>query len=1229
MAGEDNKKFGYEPNFKWPPERYYNLASYVLMFNGIANDHDDYGIENSNGDQVINEYIKTHLEELLARDSYDVIPSPKGMPKPPLTPAQKPGVPDAEYAQLLIKGGYKAKIDKYKQDLQAWERADDYVDDPNRSPASNAREKAKLVEKRAQELAKYKSSVKKLKEDLPNLISMSKELARKANYDGKYISNMLTNEQMAQVLREKYDGVRSWHEDVRKHVKGKSGKKDKDGAFDHWHDWDNAQAERLNKNKIVRRNGWRTFRRFAATALFGAVTLASVGALLSYGGFALTAMFGTAFNAAGVSGSVLGFVGTVAGGTFTKKFFGRALDSMNEGRKLRRDRREYMRSFGKYADKYEDGKTRQAKGYRNIRQRYYEDLAIMTFLEKGGLDTTVKKGLKGKELREAKAKAKFNKKLQMYLDRGLKRGTIVNPFADGGQPLDLAQLQKESRFYRFVTDKSDKQPYGFDHIFAKLAAAKSMNVNDVHSVQAETILAEEFLRKAKTGGHTLEEAKLKLEELKRGESKFAEHQDNKNKFQELLYEFSDVIMDSMDRELFENVYNSDLVGTRKDMYNVPEIKERYEKTREGDCTEQAENAFEFVEALRKDKFAGGVLNDEVEASINDQVHIDRAHMENACSRYNVPQEVEDPSTPGVMIPNPVYAAVQTACAQIGSISSKGSDNDVAYEAVSRAIDTIESAIPASDCNIKAARYLKYMRDKKVSETTHDKDSLDAVITKERHGVIPEAIRTSIVDINDKTTPAQIAKIRSDIMADATLALPANKEARDFAIKLVQSQIESIERKKRNNAIIGAMPSIRGNLFHEYKEYMEMLPKEDEAQIDTKKCSSILSKFEKVLPKEMSNLLVLKLKDRVCKILQTEALHFSVENTNENAIETTISKLQAFMQSVGIAEKNKLIDSWQKDVCLNLIGTKIKSAFDSYLKNIEKQFLENGSAATMGKVEKFFWLAESGGFKEYLDSNTQDSDWLKNRLQRIIDATDLERLMTAEGKGGFGNLVCASNEETRHTLRIYFREDRATGDSHNMVELIEKMQLISKNTVFDKAHPEYVVALNGSPIDFDGDGVATNDITSFDKNKSYVASMVEFVDNLKPVREGGIPTGKILYYEYDGKKITNDDAMAVMLVAKKRTLSMLKAHMNLIYTTYGDRNSLSDYLNSYEYRGKHRDRMTSAWKVLTEKLDDKLTEINKVVSSAEYQGFSNITQAMENALIERNFSSYMTSQEMNS
>lgn len=63
-SSKQQKKYDTQPNFAWPPARYYMLSAYFLFYNAIANDPKKYGLENSNGNQVINAYIRDHWEEL-------------------------------------------------------------------------------------------------------------------------------------------------------------------------------------------------------------------------------------------------------------------------------------------------------------------------------------------------------------------------------------------------------------------------------------------------------------------------------------------------------------------------------------------------------------------------------------------------------------------------------------------------------------------------------------------------------------------------------------------------------------------------------------------------------------------------------------------------------------------------------------------------------------------------------------------------------------------------------------------------------------------------------------------------------------------------------------------------------------------------------------------------------------------------------------------------------------
>lgn len=1004
MAGEENKKFDAEPNFKWPPERYYKLASYVLMFNGIANSHDDYGIENSNGDQEINRYINEHLEELLAMREYDVIAHPKGMPKPPLLPAHKPGISQAAYDELLEKGGYNAKTEKYKTDLKAWQDVDDYVNDDTKSPELNAKLKEKIKKERAAEYANYQKQVKELRSDLPNLVAMAKEYCRKANYDGKYISNMLTNEQMGEILRAKYDAVRNWHEDVRKHVKGKSGKKDKDGQFDQWHDWDNAQAERLNKNKIVRRNGWRTFRRIAATALFGAVTLASVGALLSYGGFALTAMFGTAFNASGVSGAVLGFIGTVAGGTFTKRFFGRFLDSMNEGRKLRRDRREFMRSFGKYSDKIEPGKTRQARGFRNIKQRYYESLAIMNFLEKGKLDTTVKKGLKGKELREARAKARLNKKLQVYLNRGIKRGTISNPFADGGEPLDLSQLEKESRFYKFVTDKSDKQPYGFDHILAKLGAAKSMNVNDVHSVQAHTVIAEEALA---DNSISIVALKDKLEELKRGESKFAD--DNKDKYQELMYRFSDRLIEAFRRDLFKNPYTHTTVSDATDFAENETIKTCITNPRNSTEKDAVDNAIRFVKLESESRFEP--LNTSIGVSVENQMS------------FNV-------------------SALMNGVAGLGVEST-----DSEYSAITGIASRIQSATTQEECDV-------ILNDVKSIANTGVKDYFEFMATKKK-----KSSRVDKKTIDSSVPDSRLAKMISDITiencSDVRIEIMKSSltpDQKKKAIEVMEQQVDALDTKERFDTSSGIIDVIKENNIADFDEIAKMI-----SDIKTINASDYFATYERVKklrPDKLKKYFMLKLQDKALKNFTQESTETGkYTGTGDDVLKnitTTLTSIEKFGSSGYLSPslKAKAVKLFEKFI-ENAVNVKMDKA--------KREFaLEEYDTEVFNKI-----LVESystgNGLREYFETQTTASNNLKDKLEYMRTLGTVHNLLKVKTDG-------QDQKETANEARafsaIYFKKERDNGDT-----LFKMLQTLENITTRTTNIEEFVSTTDFEELDF--------------------------------------------------------------------------------------------------------------------------------------------------------------------
>ena len=149
------------PNSEFAPEKYYLLGAYVVLFNAISNNTVEYGLGNNNGDQIINDYIANHIDELNAQFNLHlehIIP---------------------ETVNGVVKRDSKGDV-VYKKDV--------------------------------------------FKKMLPELIERAKSLSSQmGNRKDGYLTKMMTNDQLRHLLDEKRIKVKGWHEAVRKKAKGKSG----------------------------------------------------------------------------------------------------------------------------------------------------------------------------------------------------------------------------------------------------------------------------------------------------------------------------------------------------------------------------------------------------------------------------------------------------------------------------------------------------------------------------------------------------------------------------------------------------------------------------------------------------------------------------------------------------------------------------------------------------------------------------------------------------------------------------------------------------------------------------------------------------------------------------------------------------------------------------------------------------------------------------------------------
>lgn len=1226
MAGEEDKSskvYGALPNVKWPPQRYYNLAAYLLMYNGIVNLAHAYGLEVSNGDQVINDYIKEHLEELIEKpkDSsefigeFDFIKRPTDMPPKPLKIKKKPGMSDAEWAEYERQ--YNIEFAKYNEELDKWKnpiripkrkRGPEETDaewnayeaqykaewedrDPSQYTRKQIKAVAELKEKRASELKTYKEQISAFKADMPNLIAKAKDFSKKVNGDGKGgFTAMLSDDQTIEMLKEKREAVRKWHEDVRVRATGNSGKNGDKNT--HYNDWDNAQATLRDKKKKLSRERFVRFRRLMLTV--GSVALAgvSVAGLLASGGAVLgSTLFGTAFKSAGIAGAVFGFVGTVAGWTAAKTFGTKFLTSIGTIRKTKEDIREFMEGYGKYADETASGKVRTLKGYKKIKQRFYEDLAIQKFLEHGG------KGVEHLTGDDAY--------LDKYLQNAIKRKSIFNPYLgeDGGQPLDLKKLQKEAEYYQFVNDENDKKgpknlnKYGFDRIIAMLGTQKSVNAEGGFSVQGEITLANNMIKDPNTQLLALKE---KIEHFDKAKPKFEKNPDNITAYERTNRALSDKLIQAFDNAVFGEPYRSNSVGTLQAIYETDAIKKRFEDTNEGKNGEAAENAIAFIESLGKDTMAGGVLDSSINATVEEQLFMDAEHMSKACKRF-VPETIPDPAhprDPNARIANPDIEKVNNVISQIESARNK--------EDLLGMVDASIRSINSPD----AKAYLTRMKQKKLNETTYGSALATLPSAVSGSTLFTPVLASKVANITSSTSSSEIHDIKNDILS--TITDPTDKKQ---AMAIVDQQIQASARKKRNEVAQRALSQMRvtENAVPDFKKYMDMIPSDSAKDLDPVALSDTLKKFQKIQSPEVREFLIYKLKDKVASILQAQAKSPKFD-TKGGDISATITSLQGFIRTIGILEDYKIIESWQKDECSKAIEQKVISAFAPHLEKIEKEFLKDVDT-TRETVRLYLQEMKFGGFSEFLNSGTIEATALKDRITRIYEATILSTLMEADSKGAaFGSLVCANSGETQTTLRIYFERERKDGDL--LYDLLRKMQDITNTTggFGSTEDPEIISATSNTEQKIVGTGV----VTGIDTNKSFVYRMTQIVN--------GLDADNATYNDGSGvKTMSSEDMLATLLVMKKRTLAMVKSQMFKLY----DRNKLGgESVQNFAIRcGSDFGRIYDKWETLAKEIDDKVNVLQAKVET-KYKGYKSCASCIAGGTNYEKYSGYMSSQEMN-
>ena len=994
------------PNAIFNPPNYRNLGVYVLLYNEIKGSLSDYGFS---------EHVT--LDVFIDKKISDIIKIAKAIYE-----NRRVGLEDSH--------GLDASKPEYKQALDWMGRllpcSKGIEKDADGNPIMIAPGKPLYSPTENQK------NIDELDNFLSNYEAVKAETQRVAGIMNKE-DGMLSVRDARLLLDAKRTKVRQLYEYARANQDYKPGKIDKDGSPKsgiHAAAYFEAQNELSKKKRLLRRNGFFNFLKGAASVGCAAMMVVSGGALLSYGGFALTSIFGAVFSAAGVGASALGAVGAVFGFYGMKNFYKRWRKGMKKSFDMRLEIKDFIGPayHGKDLEKFlaanwgKDGKNLTLNEKKTL---FMFDRALKAYFElEGGKDNP-----------------KFPAELKMYLpDEVIKKWKLAD----------------DKKWFNYVSDKNggfQSTLNNFSHVVQSLEGKGEHDHTEFLGILDRAIAPDRDISVAELANLS--------DQVDTYSSKIGTSKANERKKQ-----LSNKLLSTIMGDVFENAYASSNLGMTQSYITDPRISKMIENSDTPNASKRISDVVNFLAA--EERSEDHPLSSTVGVNIGAQYTTNPATIKTACQGLDSSVDSGIVSTIADAIGNNSYTTKQHFTVPIPPATDS--------------IQTMIAGLP----NGKVKNYLQFMYDKKVATVKNDQNSIETAVLAGGAGSDPAniaSLSTAIAALEIKngeivSGTRTLADLRNWIMrptGGGYVGLTPTEQKK--ATEMLDAQIESVERNEREQARAESFNILRNGEYSipkggKFLQIEEMIASIDAITYDKIKSADTKKLYEEtilnVTPKAMSNYL----KMQFAKKIETLFVDYIYEHSSElERGKDAVANIATFLADV---QNNKFISAAQRERIIKAVEPKIELAFKTKLTDMEKLLLADVGKDEYKQILTDFYTKtyQEAGFVDYFNQNTASSNKILQRVEKLDRALVLKTLLSAGGDEEVPVIIDENSADTRSFLKIYFDESKPRNSSDPLLTALTTLQNIS--TTSNKSclgKNDYIPATDG-----------------------FIEQMTDFVDN---------------------------------------------------------------------------------------------------------------------------------------